>query len=567
MIDANGKKSNMSDVKVILNTNSVSFIPNTEWLKNAKYPVVLDPSVETNPQITEEIAEKRTETSKTFLNNDNSYTSVMFQNPIHYSDGGKYKDIDRAFVSSTDPNYKYEVATGIYKAKLKGALSGANDINIEYKDGDIGFSPRNIKWSNGEELGQLSKVTGQLSSDKTKISYNSVFGISGINLEAIYDNEKFLKETVINSEQVINASSHINDNLEISFVLSLPNDVDLKVNGKIWDKNSAVTTEDEIPVIKNGDELSILRKAVVYSQDGKNREVIKVKLSKENNKLILTKIISGKFLSQSSYPVRTDATATIYSDVADGYISKQGASTAGCEACSHLPFHASAPVLSSELTTDSTSTNMTIGMSSLETEYEDPDNGDFRCDKTVTGSQAFLAFNSAGILGAGDTVTDAVLSVYPSVSFGSVTTVYARSYDWGATLEYADLRTLGDGTQLASISTSSLTTGAYRDFTSTGSFAGAVVKDGWTRLYLNSFNWPNYSNNDEGQIYSADQTGTSQDPKLAVTYTPAAATDTPTPTSTPTPTNSPTPTPTLTPTPGPQVKVQGGIRIQGGTRL
>lgn len=509
MIDANGNKSKITEVKVILNDNILTLIPSKQWLKDAKFPVVLDPTVEVAPQIVEELAEKRTPTAKEFLNDDGSFTSVIFQNPIHYKDlSGKYRDIDRTFVESNDPSFQYQVNTGMYIAKLKKTISGSSDINLDFGNSSIGFSPAKIGWSNGTNLGNLANVTGAISSDKSKISYKSVFGITGIDLEAIYDNEKFLKETVVNNKEAIQVQSHTNDNLEITFNLDIPTDVELKVNDKIWDKNSSIETEDAISVIKNGQPISELRKAIVYSSKDNKTQTIKVRLAKKGNQLTLTKIIPASWLNSASYPIRTDTTDTIYGIAGDGYLDSQD--------------------YDAQVTQDGQGiTVATLDASNIQVGQDD--NG----SSLAYAYEGFIGFNTSSI--GSDPVTAVTLSLYLQTDLSTIADftheVRLKSWssgglgtdDWvsgGASSTYGHL---DNQTLLASISTAGIgATGAYKDLTSVAAFISNINGSGNTELIMNSnrHRVGTYATGDEYVIWQdADTAGTTQDPKLVVVHT------------------------------------------------
>ena len=139
--------------------------------------------------------------------------------------------------------------------------------------------------------------------------------------------------------------------------------------------------------------------------------------------------------------------------------------------------------------------------------------------------ETFLAFDTSSV-GSGSTVSAAVLNL---TSYNNFTTtdfiIEARLYDWGTGLTTADW--------VAGANLSALTLLAHRDTASgwtaniaydltNDAFAANVNKTGSTRLLLCSdhttantapttFEWLD--------AYAADQAGTTQDPKLTVTYT------------------------------------------------
>lgn len=144
----------------------------------------------------------------------------------------------------------------------------------------------------------------------------------------------------------------------------------------------------------------------------------------------------------------------------------------------------------------------------------------------------FFNFDVSSI-SAGSTIDSATLSVYlTSDSSTTDFTIEARSHDWGNTLESGDWvpgANLSGLTLLASLGTNGIgATDEYKALTSEAALAmaieSAIAGDGVLRLLLCS----SRTTNDNAPIgleavviSSADEVGTTQDPKLDVTYTPA----------------------------------------------
>src|SRR3989344_2228109 len=532
MIDARGRKSAPEDMEVLLDDGKLILRPNLDWLKNASFPVIVDPTVEVAPQIVEEIADKRALTSKTFLNDDGSYTSVIYQNPIHYKEAqGKFEDIDRQFQNSSDKDFAYDLKTGIYTAKLKESLADSQnqgDIELDFGGAGVGFSPLEIGWDSGDILGNVKKTKGEISQDKTSVTYPSLFGVNGIDLQGTYDNEKFLKETVIKNPDAIDLTKHKNENLEIKFTLSLSSGVDLKVNGKVWDKNSSKETQDAIGILQNGEQISQFSQATVYDS-GQNVQPITIRLAKEENQLTLTKIMPASFLSTAVYPVRTDTTDTFYSNN-DGAVRSAHATYATARS-------------GGTLTTD---TRILAGQ-------ENPD---------WTGSdywnrESFVQFDTSSIPDT-DTISAAVFSLYgksggPPLNGSDVARVRLR--DYGATLDTGDWVAGASVSSLTLVAhSSSWSTSSYNDFTDDAMPAN-VSKTGSTRLIIHTKFHEDGTNSPSG-IYaeSSTATGTTTDPKLTVTH--AAPTTAPTITS-----------PTQTGIQGSQATLGGNVTSDGGATI
>lgn len=149
--------------------------------------------------------------------------------------------------------------------------------------------------------------------------------------------------------------------------------------------------------------------------------------------------------------------------------------------------------------------------------------GDYFC------KEIFLSWDTSPINDA-ETISSALISLYGSANDSTADfTFNIRSFDWGATLTTADWvagASLSGNTLLASHSTASgWSLVAYNDFTSQAGLLTAINKTGSTRAIGAS------SRQEAGDVpttdervtfYSADQAGTTQDPKLVVEASSAA---------------------------------------------
>lgn len=141
--------------------------------------------------------------------------------------------------------------------------------------------------------------------------------------------------------------------------------------------------------------------------------------------------------------------------------------------------------------------------------------------------EAFIAFDTSSI-GGSSTVSVVTLDLWLEVDNSATDfTMNARDRAWGPTVTTADYvagASLSGSTLVASIASSGIgATGAYKTFTSQAAFLSITnIKTGTVEIILCSSrhegnNQP--TNNEYLQFTSADNTGTTQDPKLTVTYT------------------------------------------------
>lgn len=202
---------------------------------------------------------------------------------------------------------------------------------------------------------------------------------------------------------------------------------------------------------------------------------------------------------------RTRGTVTtVYAGTTDGYISSTTVSD-------DYPGARSGTSLSA----DTTATTMRVGQLYINAKFD-----------TYTCYEAFLSFDTSSIADT-DNVDAVALDMWLTTDT-SVTDfiVQARERDWGAGLTTADWvagASLGGLTQMATLNSSGIgATGAYKTFTSDTAFLSATgLKTGTVYLLLCSKEQTDNSapTTDEYLTFSsADNTGTTQDPKLTITH-------------------------------------------------
>jgi len=202
-------------------------------------------------------------------------------------------------------------------------------------------------------------------------------------------------------------------------------------------------------------------------------------------------------------------TSVVYADASDGYASSAGTSYASCRAMT-------SPTVTTNLTSDF------IGQTKVSIFF--------------TVYELFQSFDTGTPIPDTDTVSSATLAEYVVAGSDYSTTDFvtdARIHDWGATLTAADVvagADLSGKTLVATFDSSTLTTNVYNSFTSDAAFVSNVSKTGITYLILSSAEQAANSAPANAEYYrpsSADETGTSQDPKLTVVHAGAGGSNIP----------------------------------------
>jgi hypothetical protein len=135
--------------------------------------------------------------------------------------------------------------------------------------------------------------------------------------------------------------------------------------------------------------------------------------------------------------------------------------------------------------------------------------------------EGFLGFDTSAI-GQTNSVISATLALYLMTTKTGAWNVEARAKDWSTTVDTGDWVAGADWTGNALLATLS-TYGSlnYASFTSQAAFAGAVNRGGTTGIVLCSETIASATNPaaiQSLQFRTADQSGTTNDPKLTVEY-------------------------------------------------
>ncbi len=142
-------------------------------------------------------------------------------------------------------------------------------------------------------------------------------------------------------------------------------------------------------------------------------------------------------------------------------------------------------------------------------------------------NESFLSFDTSS-LGASATVSAVVLDAYLTTDESTTDfTINARTFDWSSggltTADWVAGASISGNTLLATRATSGIgSTGAYKAFTSQAAFLTAPnLKTGTVYMLLSSSR--HEGNNTPGGLEqmifsSADESGTTQDPKLATAF-------------------------------------------------
>lgn len=314
-------KNEKGEVGAEIFGNKLVLTPDREWIKNHQYPIVVDPTVEKMPKMIQELAEKRSYNSLTFLNDDGSYTTMAHVGHINYKDNNDNFQPADTSLSETESGWEQDQAS--YRSVFPKYADDWMEFENMYEGGGASFKMKPV----------ANRVSGELITDERdiwhdkKVVYKDAFGV-GNDLELIAGNVALFKYVKLNQKPL-----DLSQDIEFDFELGLKEGEKLIIDGQEWNGIDEVITSEQIGIVVTGGSASYLRKFTVWDTKGQS-ESIKIKISRRNDKIYFTKILPKEFLISAEYPVYTDASATYYPGAVDGHIGYSNTSWATCRGAS-----------------------------------------------------------------------------------------------------------------------------------------------------------------------------------------------------------------------------------------
>lgn len=271
-----------------------------------------------SPKNSKEIRERRTYNGKTYVNPDGSYTMEAHVGQIYYKDKktGKMEEIDTTLKDNGD---KWIMEKASYQADIPKYSDEPMEFQDVFEDKDQTITM----------IPQAEHVKGVIENSdgwkNKRIRYENAFG-EGMDLRVTVGNMGLFKEVIVNKKP------EKNEDLSFDFEVILPEGKDVFVLSNEAKKPKKISSFDDFELtgdnqlligFKNGDKDSFtkIQKVRVWDSEG-NVISGKLKFFEKNGKVYFHKIIPKEFLEKAVYPVYTDDSASYYSGVGDGYVTK-----------------------------------------------------------------------------------------------------------------------------------------------------------------------------------------------------------------------------------------------------
>ncbi len=276
-----------------------------------------------------EIVSDRTWNQKVFDNGDGTKQYIISSGYMHYEDeNGDMQNIDTNITQSLD-NEDFEMSESIYQAKFKKDISNDNFIHIQKEGEGVSLSLGELAWKNTNERQVISlpqEVQGQ--TDNNTITYPNAYG-EGLDFSFQADDTKLSKKLTIPSleslpipnENILNGKE---PSLELQVEFELDNDMDIFIDGKLWNKEEIQLTGKALEFKKDGETIWGFAPPKAWDSQENMGNIIDgtTTISIDEKKLNLTISFPYSWLKTAQYPVTIDPD-TYYGETTDGFITGQ----------------------------------------------------------------------------------------------------------------------------------------------------------------------------------------------------------------------------------------------------
>jgi len=286
-----------------------------------------------------EVAEQRTQNSKTYYLGENSYSWDGTIGAIHYQDNG-WQEIDNFFEVAQAP-WDWQMLNAGYHIKVKEDFTAGQIIEFEKQGETIQLQPMALEWTN--DLDQIQPIAMPHSitpvitnpevdllpsvgmpSHQGTIKWNNAYG-EGINFEWKCTSTRLVKILEIeNINKLSTPQQYIIDGgnpvLKLNLIFAPSMDVDIYIDGMLWNKNSKIQTFGTIEFSKYGEVLWGFMPLLYWDSIGNYKQSVAT-LEKSSNKLYISIRIPYEWLLSAVYPIfiDTDVDEQVGASGDDGY--------------------------------------------------------------------------------------------------------------------------------------------------------------------------------------------------------------------------------------------------------
>lgn len=218
-----------------------------------------------------EIVSRRTQQTKTYYLGGNAYATQGGLGPVHYQDNG-WQEIDNAWVASSIQPWDYEMTKDSYHTYAFGLFNWGQIMKFERSGESVAFQPKDLQWTNAlsqvETVSIPQGVNVSVSNQPVELLTGMNGSIGTLRWQGAYGNGRNfewsatpgllrtlleINSTLPNPPQFIIDGG--NPALRLSFIFAPSSNLDIYVNGQLWNKSSPVQTVDQIEFRKDSESL------------------------------------------------------------------------------------------------------------------------------------------------------------------------------------------------------------------------------------------------------------------------------------------------------------------------
>jgi len=457
-----------------------------------------------------ELAARRWERGACFQNPNGTRTYICGGAPMHYRDGGEWREIDNRWQSAAAP-WNYRMTACGYQAYALSRFDAGRIVRLERDGHYISYQPMALNWSNDLDQIQQIAIPAQVQGVVTATGAEALCqggelkwsGAYGPGLDFTYTPSTHLFQKILSIESLSRIGAPAayitagwNPVLQLNFVFA--SDLDLWIDGVKWD---AASRRDTASVVEFRDAAGVCHWwwGVPHATDAGGKVIAgTLRVKKQGASLYVSVLVPHAWLAGADYPVRIDP-ETYYGTTNDGHIRGRSWDSYEDARATSENYHAGY-------------TYFEVGQERVE--YED-----------WLVWRGFLEFDTSGIDDA-YVVTQANLymKLYWDASTTADFTVRAHKYDWASPIAAGNQEANYDGALASAYdadwrSTSGILTNTY--YGSSNLDATWINKTGYTRYAVLSDRDVSATEPSVGAeqvgIYSQDHATETNRPYLSVT--------------------------------------------------
>jgi len=298
-----------------------------------------------------EVTALRTRTSKTYLTESNTYRYITTGKPLHYQVNGTWQNIDNSWIVATAP-WNWKMVSDSYQSYALSNFAAGQSLMFTYNGSSVAYQPMELQWTidsgaiQSISMPQNVPVTVNNIPQEPMPATSTYTGV--IRWDDAYGEGRHfewnaspgrLKETIQLDSLLPPPPQYIIDGgnpvLRHNFIFSPSSDLEIWVNGVLWDKKTTITTIQSIEFKKTGATLWVFEPAYYWDSNYTNplkppiHRVGVTEMRKSGNNLYISTRIPYEWLQTATYPVFIDPSKTFQPNSAgeDNYLDSSASTT------------------------------------------------------------------------------------------------------------------------------------------------------------------------------------------------------------------------------------------------